>query len=396
VKGATAPEEFGLLHSVLRSFLLVVLLPALGWAQGTASPTFRSQSTVVLVPVLVYDDDGKVVFGLTARDFMIKDNGKEQVVKLDEAADSKPVSLVVAVQTSRRSARALGAHCGRSVADDPFAEPQLDGCVNALRTLGLMLEPFLHAPGSEMAIVGFDGQPKLQQSFTSDTTLLKRKLSDLPEGDSDDAILDALRYSIELLQHRPAEHRKVLLLISELHDHGSRNATYEETARRISSVNAEFYAIAFSNAASGAAELIQNMAAPLIGVQPQVSPEPTVPAGGPPNRGVGNVGLMPIIHAVADEMKTNIPQGIADLTGGEYIVFSNAHSFDTALGSLANHAQNRYQLSFQVTNPAPGPHKIEVLLSRDIGARVAARTSYWPNPEAVEPADRPADPTARR
>ena len=376
--------------------MLFLVLPVAGWAQGTTNPTFHAQSTLVLVPALVLDENGKVVFGLTAGDFLIKDNGKEQTVHLDEASDSKPVSLVVAVQTSRRSAEALGSSCGQPASDDPFA-PRLAPCASALRGVGLMLEPFLLASGSEMAIVTFDSRVKLRQSFTSDTHTLAQQLSALPEGDSDNAILDALRYSLELLRHRPAEHRKVLVLISELRDHGSTTISFEEVARRITAMNAEFYAVAFSgDTAGGIADVLRDMSAPIFGGLQNIPAEPSTPGSGPPSRGVGNLGLMPLIHAVADRMKTNIPEAVAGLTGGEYIVFSNAHSFDVALGSLGNHAQNRYQLSFQAVNPAPGPHKLEVLLSQRIGARVVARTSYWPNPEIAPSARQHGDPAARR
>jgi hypothetical protein len=363
--------------------LLILALPFCGWAQGTT--TFRSQSTVVLVPALVLDEKDNVVYGLTAEDFMIKDNGAEQTVHLDETLDSKPVSVVVAVQTSGRPAEILDGNCKRNPVDDPFPRKVI-ACTSPLRGVALMLEPFLQAPGSEMAIVSVDSQVKLRRGFTSDTAALAKELRDLPEGDSENATLDALRFSIDLLEHRPKEHRRVLVLISELRDHGSTTVTFDEIARRIIAMDAEFYAIAFSgNAASELADLVRSMGGAVLG--PQRSESGPSFGSGPPSRGVGNLSLLPIIHGIAEEMKTNIPQGIADLTGGEYIVFGNAHGFDSALGGLANHAQNRYQLSFQASNPAPGPHKLEVYLARGIGARVVARTGYWPKPEERQLAD---------
>jgi hypothetical protein len=342
------------------------------------------------------DETGHVVYGLTAEDFVVKDNGIEQKIRLDEESDGKPVSLVVAVQTSRRPAEVLGAtDCGRPNGEDPFGQ-KLNTCAGALRGVGWMLEPFLHAPGSEMALVSFDSRVKLRQGFTSDSAVVAKKLQNLPEGDTDNAILDALRYSIDLLEHRPPEHRKVLVLISELRDHGSNTVTFDEIARRITSLNAEFYAIAYSEpGGSELADLVRSMSGPILGGPQRNEPEVSAGSGGPPSRGVGNLSLLPLIHGIAEEMKRNIPQGIADLAGGEYIVFDNAHSFDGALGSLANHAQNRYQLSFQAYNPAPGPHKLEVFLSRGMGARVVARTSYWPKPQELQSATQPPGSTVR-
>jgi hypothetical protein len=77
-------------------------------------------------------------------------------------------------------------------------------------------------------------------------------------------------------------------------------------------------------------------------------------------------------------MHTNVPQAIANLTGGEYVLFHNSQGLDQALGMLANHAHNRYQLSFQVKAPAPGPHRIQVSLRDESAALVWARAGYWP------------------
>jgi hypothetical protein len=95
----------------------------------------------------------------------------------------------------------------------------------------------------------------------------------------------------------------------------------------------------------------------------------------------GNIGgsVLPLVHQAIESMKANVPQGLADLTGGEYIVFENTHSLDEALSRLSNHAHNRYQLSFQVSQPAPGFHRLEVGLRAPIAAMVFARAGYWPD-----------------
>jgi hypothetical protein len=55
---------------------------------------------------------------------------------------------------------------------------------------------------------------------------------------------------------------------------------------------------------------------------------------------------------------------------------------------LDNHAENRYQLSFQVKNPEPGFHKLEVLVRGGQAFEVSARAGYWataPSPGAELP-----------
>ena len=95
-----------------------------GTAAAQEEPTFRAQSNVVLVPTLVHDKSGEIVYGLTANYFLIQDNGIAQTVHLDEAAEAEPISLVVAVQCGRRA---------------DFELPRMHG-------LGLMLQPLMAQP----------------------------------------------------------------------------------------------------------------------------------------------------------------------------------------------------------------------------------------------------------
>jgi hypothetical protein len=80
--------------------LALVAMPSAS-AQQTA---IRSQANVVFIPVLVKDHNGEVVYGREAKDFIVEDDGIPQSVRLDEAPEGQPISLVVAVQTGRRAA----------------------------------------------------------------------------------------------------------------------------------------------------------------------------------------------------------------------------------------------------------------------------------------------------
>jgi len=60
--------------------LLLLLLLSVSYAQET---TVRSRSNLVLVPTLVKDQQGGIVYGLESKDFIIEDNGVEQSARLD-------------------------------------------------------------------------------------------------------------------------------------------------------------------------------------------------------------------------------------------------------------------------------------------------------------------------
>jgi VWFA-related protein len=59
-----------------------------------ATPTFKSRSDLVLVPVVVHDRQGKHVSGLSADDFTLQDNGaKQDLASVEEVtADSSPAA----------------------------------------------------------------------------------------------------------------------------------------------------------------------------------------------------------------------------------------------------------------------------------------------------------------
>ncbi len=84
--------------------VLLCLVTAGGEAQ---QPRFRSESNVVLVPALVRDAHGNIVYGLQASDFVVQDDGVSQKVHLDDAEEeaAPPVSVLVVIQTGRRGKR---------------------------------------------------------------------------------------------------------------------------------------------------------------------------------------------------------------------------------------------------------------------------------------------------
>ena len=99
----------------LIAFALAVLLTGNAMAQSAPaaaspspmpqSPSLRSQSNVVLVPALVRNAKGELVFTLNAGDFRITDDGIEQSLTLDEDTGNEPLALVVAVEIGRASCR---------------------------------------------------------------------------------------------------------------------------------------------------------------------------------------------------------------------------------------------------------------------------------------------------
>ncbi len=321
--------------------LVLLLWLSAGVAAAQEEPTFRTQSNVVLVPALVRNKGGEIVYGLQAKDFVIDDDGVAQTVHLDEAAESEPVSLVVAVQCGRRA---------------DFELPRMHG-------LGLMLQPLMAQPETKVAIIAFDSQVHAIENFTGNENAVTRDLEGLQAGDSGAAILDAVNYSVKLLDGVPKNRKRVLLLISETRDHGSHSATIDDVIKAIGNSNIVVYTLAFAPWKSNIMDTLRGNNNPdLHPEQTEVKDQPDITA--------------PFVLLV-EAMRKNTAKAIASLSGGEYQMFDTAKGFDARLNDFDNHVHSRYLLSFQPAQPHPGLHRLTVRLKEPGDATVLARSSYW-------------------
>ncbi len=328
-----------------------VNLPPPVSADQLAVPTIRVNTSVVLVPTLVEKSSGAVVYGLQPKDFTLLDNGVRQSVHVDEELDSSPVSLVICMERGRDAALEF----------DKFAR------------LGPLLELFTGEDRGDVALVVFDSRPVYLQGFQKDTSNIQQDLQQLPPGDGGAAILDAAGYSIGLLDSRPPDHRRVLLLISETRDHGSRVVTIPQLVERIGITNTLVLSLTFSPAT---AELIDW-------------------GKGNTNGGTELNVMAPLVMAI-NAMRRNTPKTLASMSGGEYGSFNTDKAFESRVAEVANHVRNRYMLSFRPTDLTPGLHTIKVSLTEDYKAHVVARASYWAvNDASASPSASPASDVAK-
>lgn len=317
----------------LRHLICLLSLLLLGPRLVAQETTLRSQSNLVLIPALVKDVRGEIIYGLEAKDFVVEDDGVEQSVRLDEAPEGQGVSLVVAIQRGRRAA---------------FEFPRMAG----LRT---MLGPLFALGNARVAIVEFDSQVDLTRSFTSDEALIDADLTNLQPGDDGAHILDAVNYSVGLLKKEPDDRLRVLLLISEVHDHGS-HIKIEDAVSSIGQANAVMYALAFSPGRSNILDTARgtNMS--------EMHP---------------GMDFIDLAYQMAQAMRRNAPSTVSEMTGGEYELFTTRKKFEMRMTDFTNHLHGRYLLSFTPQAPHPGLHQIRVRLKDSKDAAVLARTSYW-------------------
>jgi VWFA-related protein len=313
----------------------VFLLPLLMAGVAAQQPTFHSQANLVLVPTLVKSGDGRLVYGLEAKDFVVEDDGLEQVVQLDEDAEREPVSLVVAIQRGRRAS---------------YEFPRIQG-------LGAMLDPLMSEGLTQVAIVEFDSVVELKQDFTTNISLIRQELKRLQAGNGGAAILDAVYFSEKLLDEAPPDRQRVLLLVSETRDHGSVWARkLDQVVNLVGTSNTSMYALSFSPSRSNVLDTMRGNNTEEMNAGPDL--------------------LAPVLMGV-EALRKNSPKAIAAMTGGEYETFSTLDGFENRMLDFTNHLHGRYLLSFVPKDPHPGVHTIRVSLKTPGTGKVLARSSYW-------------------
>jgi VWFA-related protein len=295
-------------------------------------PTFRVNTSVVLVPTLVEKPSGEVVYGLGPNDFTLEDNGVKQDIHVDDDLDTQPVSLVVCIQRGRSSGLEF----------------------DKLAKLGPLLDLFTAGGRGETALVVFDSKPVYLDGFSRDTSDITRDLQQLQGGDGGAAILDAVGFSVDLLEHRPPDHRRALLLISESRDHGSKNFNAQDLVERIGTSNTLVLSLTFSPTKAALVDWGKGNAA-----------------------GGSSIDVKAPLMMLLAALHKNAAREIATMSGGESVAFTKEKGFQDRVDELASHARNRYILSFHPSDLTPGLHTVQVKLNNDYNARVVARASYW-------------------
>jgi VWFA-related protein len=336
-------------------------------------PTLTSRSNLVLVPVLVKSKSARIVFSLTADDFILTDNGVPQAVRIEEGALGQPLALAVIVQTGGQGAAHLRDY----------------------RNLGAILDAVIGGVSHRVAVIAFDSKPRIEQDFTPDTDAAAETIADLPEGDTGAAILDALNFGIHLLRNQPPAYRRAVVLFSETADSGSQTSL-EDAVRAVEDTNTAIYSFGFSS--TGAAVKHETSKLPAPGGTPY-SNEPYKPGGcmskdpkaDPDAHGnrakqaldcAGD--LLPPLRlariaflAAKDGLKHNVPESVAQLTGGEYFAFKDAKTLAQHLITISNDVPNYYFLSFRPQSLHPGLHALELRVKNRPEYKVNARKGYW-------------------
>ncbi len=320
---------------------LIGSVPETAAAQNSApdasqAPPFRVESGIVQVPVSVTGKRGSQISNLQASDFELLVDGVPRHITLDRFDTGvAPISLVVAIQSAGISAPAIA----------------------KIRRIGGMIQPLVIGSRGEAAVLAFDSEVKWLQDFTPDSSAIDNAVTNVKPGESMQACMfDAIMEAANRMKRRDG--RKIILLISETRDRGSK-AKFDETLEAVEREGIEVFAAHYSAYATTWI----------------AKPEDVPPAD--PN-------LIRIFTEVGRLAAVNAVQALTTATGGSDFPFAKERTLENAIQKLGAEMHSQYILSFSERpddhGPSqPGLHHIEVSIPDRGDLRMRFRRSYWAN-----------------
>ena len=321
--------------------------------------TIKVGTTGIQAPVTVLDSDGKLVEGLTALDFRLFDNGKQQKITMDLA--EHPVSVVVAVQANSSMEKIL---------------PQI-------RRIGSVFDAMVSGETGEVAVIGFDHRNQIMTPFTSDPEMIHQAFKNLKAGSTTSALNDAVMEGLNMLRNRPKDHRRVLVVISESRDNGS-HIHVRDVLTNAEVNNIVIYPLDVSH-------LITSLTAKGL---PNRSPSlPAGAVGGLPGGVVNtptldvqmnqNGNYVPVIKEIFTQIKAIFVQNPLEIysrySGGREFPFFSQKGLEEAVTDIGKQLHNVYLLTYVPNNQDEGGfHNIKVFVDRHgTDLKVTTRDGYW-------------------
>jgi VWFA-related protein len=357
----------------------------------------RLNASLVQVPAIVTDRNGKFVTDLSRGDFNISEDGKRQEISIF-AAVKQPFSAALVLDTSNS------------------AEDRLRVIQNAAITFTAQLRP-----GDRVMVLSFDNEVRQLTDFTDDRAELERAIRGTESGFGK-LLYEGMARALENL--RDVEGRRAVILFSDGVDMRSIEATAEGTTRLAEEIGAVIYVARFDTRwwIEGEARR-QEVEHPKsktpfevdgrIPLPPDYGgPDPT-PTGFPkpnaPRIEIGERPRPPVVYdpggsgsstqRLPDSEPTDLItatlnklygeadsylQTVTTRTGGRVYLTNTFDDTRGAFAAIADELRNQYLIGYYATgNRSDGKyHKIKLELARK-GLQVRARPGYRLTPEAT-------------
>src|SRR5271165_2521881 len=324
---------------------------------------FSLEKTVsfVTVPVTVKDNEGKLIDGLLQKDFTILEDGVQQRIALF-TSDPFPLSAAVIIDqgisdiTLKKVNQTFSALNGSFGPFDEVAVFTYGNTVNQRSDFGntgrlsialiRIKDDRGQNPGAPLVGGPFGAGPSTNSKPPVGTNPV------LTPAKESHVLNDAILMAAQALAHRPRENRKIIFVISDGQEFGSR-ASYAQVLKVLLTDEIAVYAIGVGNAAMPLYNKIEKARIPGFGY-------------------------------------SNILPRYANATGGDVLDEVSKESIESAYQRITLEARNQYTLGYNTAQkPSSTFRDIEVRVKRP-GLQVYAKHGYYPLP----PQRAEAQPTA--
>ncbi len=302
------------------------------------NPTFHARAPLVVVPVFVSDKKHGSIDGLSASDFVLLDNGVPCAIQVDPSGVYQSrVSVVVVVETGGASGAAL----------------------LKIKKVGSLIDGYITGEDGDAALLTADSEVKVAQEFTSDGDRIRNAFKRLkPAGGIDSHVLDAIGEGLRLLAAQASDRRRILLVVSESRDRGSKTKP-EEVLALAQRLNVTIFTLTYSAYVTP----FTTKASDLSSSAPDTGPDPAI---------------SPIITELARLAKRNIGQALPASTGGRHVSFETVHGLENDLVGIGKEIHSQYLLTFTPPSELVSSfHSLQVSVKSHPEAVVRARPGYW-------------------
>jgi len=379
---------------------LIVLIASAGYAttfrqqsqQQKSEPddSVRLSASLVQVPAIVTDRNGKFVTDLSKGDFTISEDGKRQEISLF-AAVKQPFNAVLVIDTSNS------------------AQDRLRAIQNAAVDFTKQLRP-----DDRMMVISFDNEVKLLTEFTEDRSELERAIRGTESGFGK-LFYEAIAKALDQL--KDLEGRRAVILFSDGVDMRSIEASSEGTIKMAEQIAAVIYAVRFDTrwwieSAARKQEAEHPKSKTPFNIDGRIplppdfgGPDPTptgIPKPNAPRIEIGQRPRPPVVYDPSgsgeatrrapigeppDQITSTLDklygeadgylQAVTNRTGGRVYQADNFEDTRAAFSAIADELRNQYLIGYYSTNSKRDGkyHKIKVELARK-GVEVRSRPGY--------------------
>jgi len=329
-------------------------------AEEEPTTKITTGTTLVTTPVTVFDSGGQFVYDIDPNEFKVFDNGDPQKI-YQVGTELYPVDLVIVVETNNLT--------------EPFLED--------VRPLGSMFSEMLMGPQGNVALVTYSDHVEVPLDFTANGDKLDTALRQLVGRGGGFHLNDAMVRAFGMLESRPKDDRRVVVVFSDGHNLGSQTGRSELVKRAMNS-NVTVYGLGFTPA-KGLWRRPEEDPRPDLATEAVAKPLPPGVAATPTNTenivSEDPVPLAPIMLDIGEELKSIIFKDSLEFfsaySGGVYYQKWGKSTLQQTLNRIATEIHGQYELSYNPDNLHDTEyHKIVVQVRRP-GAKVRARKGYF-------------------